>query len=206
VVEGIEGDVIRLSFRHPHAVSRIERLMPSQVPPVVHRPSLATARHSTRGALDGSVFAADGGVTVAAHDTLTVDFAALPAPGIGVTRAWYLEVTAQHEEPERQVPMARAAKASPVSSFQFARVRPNPTTGSTTFEFSLPLESEVRLEVFDLLGRKVATPHAARLGAGRHAIEWDGAGNGAARVSAGLYVCRLEAGAFRAEKKLLIVK
>ena len=123
----------------------------------------------------------------------------------GTTRAWYLEVTARHEEPERGVYSARSTSAAPVTPFAFERVRPNPSTGQTTFDFSLPGERRVRLEVFDLLGRRIATPHDGIARAGRHTLTWDGTATGGARVQAGLYVCRLEAGVDRAERKLLIV-
>ena len=149
--------------------------------------------------------AVEDGITVAAQETLTVDFAAVPEPAPGTTRAWYLEVTARHEEPERGVYSARSTSAAPVTPFAFERVRPNPSTGQTTFDFSLPGERRVRLEVFDLLGRRIATPHDGIARAGRHTLTWDGTATGGARVQAGLYVCRLEAGVDRAERKLLIV-
>jgi hypothetical protein len=205
VVEGIAGDIIRLSFKHPHAVSRIERLMPAAEAPVVHRPAFAAASHSGLGALNAAAFAVEGGITVAARETLTVDFAGLPEPAAGVTRAWYLEVTARHEQPERRASTARSIPVAPATAFAFDRARPNPTTGRTTFEFATPVACDARLELFDLLGRRVAVAHDAPVGPGRHAIEWNGADASGARVRAGLYVCRLHAGAHWAEKKLLIV-
>lgn len=117
VVDDVLGEVIRLSFKHPHAVSRIERLLPAPEAPVVRRPPLNAAHHSRRGTIDGSAFAVDEGVVVAARETLTVDFALLPEPADGVTRSWYLEVTARHEEPERAAQFARSVLPS-VTSFR----------------------------------------------------------------------------------------
>jgi hypothetical protein len=205
VAEGIDSDLIRLVFKHPHAISRIERLLPASEPPLVHRPAFITAHHSRVGSVEPAAFGVDDGVTVAARDTLTVDFAFLPEPPEGVTRSWYFEVTARHEEPERAAQFARSVPLPTVTAFAFHPARPNPSTGRTTFEFAVPTACRAQLEVFDLMGRKVANPHDAAIGAGRHTIEWNGADENGSRVHAGLYVCRLQAGSFRAERKLLIV-
>jgi hypothetical protein len=142
---------------------------------------------------------------MAARETLTVDFAGLPEPAAGVTRAWYLEVAARHEVQKQAGRTEPSAPVDAVTAFAFAPARPNPTTGRTVFEFATPIDCHARLDVFDLLGRRVAVPLDGTVSAGRRAIEWNGLGDGGDRVRAGLYVCRLQAGAFTAERKLLIV-
>jgi len=49
---------------------------------------------------------------------------------------------------------------------------PNPFNSSTTIRFLLPRESQVELEVFDLLGRRVGTVFSGRLPQGEHSIVW----------------------------------
>ncbi|PIV81671.1 hypothetical protein COW53_03045, partial [bacterium CG17_big_fil_post_rev_8_21_14_2_50_64_8] len=51
---------------------------------------------------------------------------------------------------------------------------PNPFNPTTTITFELPGERNVRLEVFAVDGRRVATLLDARCSAGQHAITWDG--------------------------------
>jgi len=63
---------------------------------------------------------------------------------------------------------------------------PNPFTSSTTVEFTLPSPERVRLEVYNALGRRVATLVDGRLAAGRHVLRLD-----AAELPPGMYSCRL---------------
>jgi beta-lactamase superfamily II metal-dependent hydrolase len=71
-------------------------------------------------------------------------------------------------------------------------VSPNPAAGSTRFEFALERGADVTLEVFDLQGRKVATPMSGHFAAGAVRADWnlrDGAGKA---VEPGLYFARLQ--------------
>lgn len=65
---------------------------------------------------------------------------------------------------------------------------PNPFNSSTTISFRISRPSHVRMEIYDVLGRRVATivdgPHAR----GRHTAVWE-----PASVASGIYICRLQA-------------
>lgn len=63
-----------------------------------------------------------------------------------------------------------------------------PSGGRVRFGFVLPAASEVRLDVFDLAGRRVATVVDARKAAGRHVVEWQATGE-----RSGVYFGRLRA-------------
>ncbi|MFQ5569635.1 MAG: S8 family serine peptidase [Rhodothermales bacterium] len=63
---------------------------------------------------------------------------------------------------------------------------PNPFLHATTITFALPESGQVHLDVFDLLGRKVAALVDGMLPAGRHRIVWE-----AADVPSGVYLYRL---------------
>lgn len=64
---------------------------------------------------------------------------------------------------------------------------PNPFNPSTNIVFELPGMYEVRLEVFDVLGRKVTELVNGTMQAGRHEVVFD-----AGRLSSGVYVYRLQ--------------
>ncbi len=70
---------------------------------------------------------------------------------------------------------------------------PNPTSSTTTIPFSLPENNgtfAVRLEVFDMLGRKVATPLQSQLGPGFYKADWQASeGN-----PGGMYIYKLTIG------------
>ncbi len=71
---------------------------------------------------------------------------------------------------------------------------PNPFNPSTKISFTIPEAGAVKLEVFDILGRKVATLLDASLTAGNHLIEWDGKSSEGVPVSSGVYFARLATG------------
>ena len=72
---------------------------------------------------------------------------------------------------------------------------PNPMAGSTMLAFELPARAEVRLEIFDLLGRRVRTlAQGLPLEAGAHRLAWDGRDDSGRPANQGVYRCRLEAG------------
>jgi hypothetical protein len=73
---------------------------------------------------------------------------------------------------------------------------PNPSTGnSVSIPFDLPSSGRVSAEVFDLAGHRVRTLVIEReFSAGRRVLQWDGLGDGRARVPAGVYVIRVSVG------------
>jgi plastocyanin len=71
---------------------------------------------------------------------------------------------------------------------------PNPSGASVNLVLSLAARTEVRLDVFDLRGRRVATVHDGDLGEGLHALVWDGRADHGRFVGAGVYFARLRAG------------
>ena len=78
---------------------------------------------------------------------------------------------------------------------------PNPFNPETTIRFALPEAGPVRLEVFDMLGRRVQTLFEGTLPVGWHTAVWRARG-----VSSGVYIYRVEAGAFRATRRMLLLK
>jgi hypothetical protein len=69
---------------------------------------------------------------------------------------------------------------------------PNPFTTRTRIRFALPAASRARLAIFDVAGRRVATPVDAVLPAGRHEVVWDGRAATGQPASAGVYFLRLD--------------
>jgi FlgD Ig-like domain len=83
---------------------------------------------------------------------------------------------------------------------------PNPTTGSARMDVEIAAPGEVTLEVFDVMGRHVATPlHELKL-AGHHVLDWDGRHMSGEPLRAGVYYLRLSAGSLRTTQPITIVK
>jgi hypothetical protein len=62
---------------------------------------------------------------------------------------------------------------------------PNPFNPSTTIRFDVPEQAPVRLVVFDVLGREVATLVQEELDAGSYEVEWNGTSDAGAPVAGG---------------------
>jgi len=62
----------------------------------------------------------------------------------------------------------------------------------------------VRLEVFDLSGRRVAVPLDAPLAAGTHTVAWNGADAAGRRLANGVYLIRLDAGGRRDTRRIVL--
>jgi hypothetical protein len=86
-------------------------------------------------------------------------------------------------------------------SFRLHANYPNPFNTLTIISYDLAKEADVSLEIFDLLGRKVATLTEGMQEAGTHKAKWDGSG-----VSSGLYFYRLRAGDYSDIKKMTLLK
>ena len=78
---------------------------------------------------------------------------------------------------------------------------PNPFNPATTIEYALPRQSHVTLEIFTILGERVATLVNETRQAGYHGVRFDGSG-----LASGLYIYRLAAGDMKMTKRMLLVK
>ncbi|NNE69777.1 MAG: T9SS type A sorting domain-containing protein, partial [Rhodothermales bacterium] len=78
---------------------------------------------------------------------------------------------------------------------------PNPFNPATTIEFAIPEAIDVRLEVFDVLGRRVQTLVNGQMDAGYHSVQFN-----AERLASGLYLYRIEAGTFSKVHTMVLMK
>ena len=85
--------------------------------------------------------------------------------------------------------------------FMLAQNYPNPFNPSTTIKYELPKASEVRLSVYDLLGREVSVLVNEKRDAGVHEVKFNGA-----NLASGVYFYRLRAGDFVQSKRLVLLK
>ena len=78
---------------------------------------------------------------------------------------------------------------------------PNPFNPTTVIRYELPQASEVKLVVYDVLGREVAVLVNERKLPGRYTVKFDATG-----VASGVYFYRLQAGSFVEVRKLVVLK
>ena len=87
------------------------------------------------------------------------------------------------------------------ADFALAQNYPNPFNPATKIDYTLKSDGRVRLTVFDLKGREVATLADGLKPAGRHSVIWD-----AKNLKSGVYFCKLQADGTTITRKMLLVK
>lgn len=100
-------------------------------------------------------------------------------------------------------PSTRVADSDQVlpGGFALQQNYPNPFNPTTRIKFAVPTSVQVKLVVYDLLGREVALLVDERLNAGQHSVTFD-----ASHLASGVYVYRLQAGEEVHTRKLILVR
>ncbi len=101
--------------------------------------------------------------------------------------------------PQNILAFKKANKAP--AEFALLQNYPNPFNPVTTIEFSTPKTSKIKLEVFDLLGRKVSVLINGVSNAGNHSITFNGAA-----LSSGVYIYRLSTPQQIISRKMILMK
>ena len=84
---------------------------------------------------------------------------------------------------------------------------PNPFNPETQIRFSLGGQENVKLVIYNIMGRQVRTlANGDSFNSGFHVLNWDGRDNLGEKVATGMYIYRIKAGDFVADKKMLLVK
>ena len=83
---------------------------------------------------------------------------------------------------------------------------PNPFNPVTTIRYDIPEQSNVRVDVYNVLGQKVAELVNKNHQPGFYTVNWDGTNMVGSALSSGMYFYRIDAEKFTAVKKLLLVK
>jgi hypothetical protein len=87
-------------------------------------------------------------------------------------------------------------------SYELSQNYPNPFNPTTNIQFQLAQAGQVRLEVFNIIGQRVATLLNNDLKqAGVHTVTFD-----ASNLSSGMYIYRIQAGSFVQSRKMMLVK
>jgi hypothetical protein len=129
----------------------------------------------------------------------------------GAIVAWYdlrassfggpFDIYAQHIRNDGSVTQVNQEVANVPAQFALLQNYPNPFNPTTTISYDLPAGGHVKLTIFDMLGRDIATLVDGRMEAGAHQVSFD-----ASRLASGVYFYQLQTGTFVASKKLVLLK
>ena len=86
-------------------------------------------------------------------------------------------------------------------NFRLHQNYPNPFNPVTTISFALPKTSDVKLVIYDVLGKRVKKLIDHKLEAGQHTVLFDGAD-----LPSGIYIYKMVASDFSAIKKFTLIK
>jgi len=78
---------------------------------------------------------------------------------------------------------------------------PNPFNPSTTIKFGLPADSQVKINIFNSIGEKVAELINSKMTAGYHTVNFD-----ASNLTSGIYFYQIKADNFESIKKMMLIK
>ena len=79
---------------------------------------------------------------------------------------------------------------------------PNPSSGTVAFQLELPKDDQVTIEVYNILGQRLAVlKHREPMRSGIHTVVWD-----APHLSSGMYFVRMEAGDYTKTQKLVRIR
>jgi hypothetical protein len=90
--------------------------------------------------------------------------------------------------------------------FSLEQNYPNPFNARTTIAYSLRTACEVRIVIYNVLGRPIRVLISGRQPAGSYSVFWDGLDDSGKPASSGIYLYRLTAGDFTEARKMLLVK
>ena len=91
------------------------------------------------------------------------------------------------------------------TGFALGQNYPNPFNPSTVIPYEIPASAYVRLEVFNLLGQRLATLVDGVRPAGAHTAQWDGTDAAGRAVGAGVYIYRLSGGGVTVSRRMVLV-
>jgi hypothetical protein len=88
-----------------------------------------------------------------------------------------------------------------VSELELDQNYPNPFNPTTRIRYSLPEQSSVRLDVFNMLGQRVAVLVNEHKSTGSHTVSFDASG-----LSSGMYFYRLQTDSQTLARQMMLIK
>jgi hypothetical protein len=203
VVDSARSGESRIVFVGRHEVRFLGQIQVATDSLTAQKLLLVGAEHSRLGDVRAAIDSI-GNVTttLSPQDTLLLDFEAPPvAPG--EVRDLFLLSRGVYTSnlPARSMPIGTRVPAM----FALEQNRPNPFGRTTAIRFTLPVDAPVRVDIFDLQGRRVRTVAAGDFRAGYYSVDWDRVDATGSSVGPGVYLYRILAGRFRAQRKMVVL-
>lgn len=93
-----------------------------------------------------------------------------------------------------------------VKGYYLTQNYPNPFNPSTNIRYGLPEAGNVKIEVYNILGSKVATVFRGKQSAGEYTVTWNGKDDAGNNVASGIYYYQMTTPEFTQVKKMILVR
>jgi protocatechuate 3,4-dioxygenase beta subunit len=103
-----------------------------------------------------------------------------------------------------QVPKDNKPQTMVPTQIELLANYPNPFNPATHIRFGLPTAQQVKLVIYDILGREVVQLIDADMSAGMHDVLWDGTDHTGRPAASGIYFYALQGDGFRLVKKMIL--
>ena len=157
--------------------------------------------------------------TVPAGGSLIVNALLDPSMlGTGITHTGTMTITGydyNHDLDPLEIPITFAVEDTVTgigdnsglpTTYSLDQNYPNPFNAHTEIKYALPVDSDVQLEVYNILGQKVVTLVDEEQTAGYHSLIWDGTNESGQVVSSGMYLYKLVTNEDTFVKKMVMLK
>ena len=138
-----------------------------------------------------------GGLPVAGAQVVLFDLSDLQRGAVAHTTT---DATGQFA-----LPLAALGRQALPQGFALGQNYPNPFNPSAIIPYQLAATSQVRLEVFNVLGQRMAMLVDREQGAGAYSAQWDGTDAAGQAVAAGVYVYRLTVDGAQQTRRMVLV-
>jgi hypothetical protein len=93
-----------------------------------------------------------------------------------------------------------------VNEFRLLQNYPNPFNPTTNIEYYLPMETDVRLDVYNMLGQRVKTLVNEVQSAGTYSVTWNATDINNLGVASGVYIYKLQVGNSVLTRKMVLIR
>lgn len=140
---------------------------------------------------------------IVSQDSIDVDFGGNEyyiffSPSVGLEQTLFL---AKYKNASQLPTGVESYDDEIPNTFQLEQNYPNPFNPSTQIRFAIPKSANVKLDVYNLLGQKVASLVSENLSAGSYSVEWN-----AKKYSSGTYIYTIRMDNEVHSKKMMMIK
>jgi len=153
---------------------------------------------------DWSICVSAGPFNVGVGDSAI--FAVVILGGEGVSDIQQNYDSAQARYPPEQGIAEQPDVSTEPRIFNISSIYPQPFSSVVNIEYTIPKESEVALQVYDVSGRLIRTIINTKQSSGIYTATWDGKTRNGKKVTSGVYFCRLSADDRTFTRKMLMVR